>query len=783
MFVRWLLGLLIVAIWPSFASATLCSIGQPDGGVIMARCPGGSDPTIGLLPIAADGYANWSKVGLNAIPLTGSISGTTLTVTASYSGALGVGQTISGLGVTLGTQITAAHNDPSSNSLTGTGGTGTYTINPSPPGGTVTSEAMTANGIPNRCATNNASCIYGGAAISPSGGDDTSTITTALANCVPGQVVLLGAGVIKISYPGITALNPGCTLRGAGPGQQLSTGLNVVQGGGGTTSSVATACTNAGGTISIAYGNGVFCIDSTATQIVKTDRATSQDYLIQARANNYGAGNSYNLASDAVQGANSVTLTSVPSDVNVGDVVDVDEDTDNDSLVWWDPLQCPVSNACRTWFPFDNRPSRSLTQLLQVTAVNGATITFNEPLTYPYHISATCSSCAAQLTTGNQPYLFGVGFENIFVFGGNGGDGNGNISMVHCAYCWIKNVEAVWGAVNVGLNSTLHNVIRDSYIHETPFTDNNASSYLITVDSGSSENLIENNILWSADKVDVMRASGGGNVFAYNYADDAFSYAYPDSPESGINAGHMTTPHLELLEGNYSHQFNGDSFWGNSIYLTVFRNWLSQHRAAHIPLNTYSISDGLCSNMGVTARAYGDYWGQNRSAVELQTRSDYFNVIGNILGANTNTLLPFSACTSAQDAFLQQIITTLDWSNQSQATNNEVATWKIGVMQYGTSFVPTTINTQTRTSNWEWCCSNPATTGAEHCYDYGAGSEHTCGATNHAETHLPSSFYLTSKPAFFGSQVWPWLDPTTGTTYTLPAMYCFQHGSMPSCLE
>ena len=48
---------------------------------------------------------------------------------------------------------------------------------------------------------------------------------------------------------------------------------------------------------------------------------------------------------------------------------------------------------------------------------------------------------------------------------------------------------------------------------------------------------------------------------------------------------------------------------------------------------------------------------------------------------------------------------------------------------------------------------------------------------------IPNSFYLTSKPAFFGKKQWPWVDPTTGAIYTLPAMYCFQHNKMPTCLE
>ena len=135
---------------------------------------------------------------MNAIPLTGSISGTTLTVTATPSGALGPGQTINGSGIASGTQITAFG--------TGTGGTGTYMVNNSQ---TVASEAMTASGIPNRTK------IY--KTLSPNGSDDTSAINTALANCPPGQVVLLTTGVFRISGNGLALSNPSCTLRALVP--------------------------------------------------------------------------------------------------------------------------------------------------------------------------------------------------------------------------------------------------------------------------------------------------------------------------------------------------------------------------------------------------------------------------------------------------------------------------------------------------------------------------------------------------------------------------------------
>lgn len=73
--------------------------------------------------------------GLDDAQVTASISGTTMTVTNVAYGALVVGQTLSGTGVTGGTTITAYG--------TGTGGTGTYTVSSSQ---TVSSTTITLTG-------------------------------------------------------------------------------------------------------------------------------------------------------------------------------------------------------------------------------------------------------------------------------------------------------------------------------------------------------------------------------------------------------------------------------------------------------------------------------------------------------------------------------------------------------------------------------------------------------------------------------------------------------------
>jgi hypothetical protein len=246
----------------------------------------------------------------------------------------------------------------------------------------------------------------------------------------------------------------------------------------------------------------------------------------------------------------------------------------------------------------------------------------------------------------------------------------------------------------------------------------------------------------------------------------------------------LTTPHLELIEGDYSQNYKGDSYWGNSIYMTVFRSWLSGIRASSpgspspisgkAPLGNYVYYDGSHCHY-----PYGDWSG--RIAVDVQGYTFYGAYVGNVLGFNGQTLLtdPYlseSCFAGKQLNFMTTVTTATDNTNQNN--NNSVVMWRFGL--YGAAgriggswqFDPTTITTQTIAANWDWVSK------AEHCYAYGTVTDKGCSGVT-----VPNSFYLTSKPAFFGAQPWPWVDPTTGITYTLPAKYCFEHNMMPTCLQ
>lgn len=99
-----------------------------------------TDETVGVIntpyPLVFDitDLSNGVSVPITTGVVTASIATTTMTVTAVTSGVLSIGQTITGTGVTAGTRIIAF--------VSGTGGTGTYTVDKSQ---TVASTTITAS--------------------------------------------------------------------------------------------------------------------------------------------------------------------------------------------------------------------------------------------------------------------------------------------------------------------------------------------------------------------------------------------------------------------------------------------------------------------------------------------------------------------------------------------------------------------------------------------------------------------------------------------------------------
>ncbi len=418
---------------------------------------------------------------------------------------------------------------------------------------------------------------------------------------------------------------------------------------------------------------------------------------------------SRNLASDAVKGSQTAVLTSNPG-LTAGEIVVVDQVT-NPAITEWS-TKSPPGDVSRTWF---TRPDRPVGQVMEVQSVSGNTITF----TTPFHIDFQ-TAYTAQLSRFSNvdngavvPSVKFAGVEDLYVYGGSGGQGN--IQMENAAYSWIKNVESDFqNGESVGINASFRCIVRDSYIHSTQTPSPGGGGYGFSFSWYSADNLLENNISWNMNKVMVMRASGGGNVIGYNYMEDGWIDYSTGWVETGINASHMTCPHYELFEGNQSFNFDGDNTWGNAVYITVFRNHFTGKRRSIAPL---VLTDA-----------------QNPRAIGLMEGHKWYSFVGNVLGTASQPLTGY-----VLDALFP-------WGD------NPIGMWRLGYNpeNWAAPPAPTVTGTVIREGN----------------FDYATSQVHWVAGPQ----TLPASLYLSGKPAFFGNNPWPWVDPTgTVKVATLPA--------------
>jgi hypothetical protein len=563
------------------------------------------------------------------------------------------------------------------------------------------------SGIPSRttvCATIDAS-TYGNGTLDASNG-----IQTALNECPLGEVVQLSEGTFTINN-NFLLINRGITLRGAGGG------ITILQ-----------------------RTNGAHPLQYTC-QVC--------DPVIIVGPNRWPVPNnstSQNLTVDGDKGAYSVTVAN-GSGFSAGQFVLLDEDNyqtgawtslpnrrgqpttatiwATDRAVWQrhNPSEGVIDDpfpAALTWF---SRSGRPINEIKEVASVDGDTITFTTPL----HISYRTSH-AAQLTRYAQSnaQVQNAGIEDLTVTGG----GDGNIRFECAANSWIKNVEnTVWLGEGVAIENSFRVEVRGSYIHDGAWPEPGGGGYAISFAFGSSEILIEDNIVVQANKVMVSRSSGAGSVVGYNYMDDGHILTAPLWQEVGINASHMVGSHHVLFEGNESFNYDADCTHGNAIYHTVFRNHLSGFRRDYV-------DDPLSGNVRTAGLEYGAWWN---------------SFIGNVMG------------TEGQMS---------GWAYEDPGTRPGPNPWESGRFIWRLGYDP---------AHWEQAADPQVkSTFLRHGnFDYVTNS--VIWDPRSSDSFIPDSLYLKQRPAFFDTgsgYVWPWVDPTGETKlYMLPAKARFEAGT------
>jgi hypothetical protein len=250
-------------------------------------------------------------------------------------------------------------------------------------------------------------------------------------------------------------------------------------------------------------------------------------------------------------------------------------------------------------------------------------------------------------------------------------------------------------------------VVRDSAFHHSASYGFGEDSYGVVLRCGSADNLVENNIVRFMNKPILFNVTGGGNVVAYNYADN--SWSSPASWQELNIDSHCAFPHMELVEGNWAPHVGASTTHGNAGYLTFFRNHASSRFASP-------------AVVGSTATQTG-----NVAALQFDGGTLGMNVLGNVLGA-----AGWSTVYDAHDTGRRSVYQT-------------------GVHGAGASDVAFT--SLLRHGNWD-----AVTNGV--VWDPGDASR-----------TLPASLYLGARPGWWPAGTpWPWAGPDlTPMVGTLPA--------------
>jgi len=580
-----------------------------------------------------------------------------------------------------------------------------------------------------------------------------ATINNALAVCGANQYVLLGPGTFNLSTGIALPFNTAghLVLRGSGSN---STFLNFTGTGG--------AGCNAGQA-------ALICMQSS-----------------DGTAPGNGGNTVVNWTAGYAQGATQITLSSVVGIVVgktllalnqcdtgfSGSACTTGSATDNGgyfvcSVLWNGSTGCSVSGPDGTTW----RSNAWQQEIVQVTAINqggcGATcVTISDPLQHPNWASGQ-SPQAVLIQPVPQD-----GVENLSIDGTATGSNVGAAITIFNAYqCWVSGVRiANIYAYGVYKLDVAHTQVQNNYFFHS---NGHPDAYAVRIAWGSND-LIQNNIFQQWKNSYANDGPGSGEVIAYNFSVDQIV----PSPSNQMWASfwtHSAGDDFGLREGNAGDQAQDDNVHGSHLNSTNYRNFFWGWEE--------------CKNSTTGGSNCGASSAKDETSVGLVQSSNtrYGADIANVLGTpgvTTTYILttPFAGYGSYNlgaggtnspptpyDPLVQS--TALLWGNWDAVTN--------AVRWCGNS----------SDTGWSTTCGSTSEvpTGAPTY----PNSVPTLGDTGAGQGALPASFYLASKPAWFGSTPWPAIGPDvtsgnigqcTGTLNTtnqagLPATNASQCGS------
>jgi hypothetical protein len=454
--------------------------------------------------------------------------------------------------------------------------------------------------------------------------------------------------------------------------------------------------------------------------------------------------NPLNITGGATSGSTSISVSNA-SAVKAGMYLVIAE-TNNSSYV----SNNGSEGACTWCDGWSTNGNLSRGQIVAVTGVSGSTVTIspglygaytNSPIAVPFNMSASYA-----------------GVENLQIYANNTGR-SANFGMSACAYCWIKGVESNYtDGDHVDVYWGYRDEVRDSYFSNAFLHEPGEHDSDIDLAYKTSATLVENNIIERTHASIMMEWGAAGNVIAYNYTSGEFDSGSTNFVIGGVSF-HGAHPQFNLLEGNVLTEIYPDSVWGTSSQTTAFRNWVVGTNRVCSPLSGRGTVNCTGSN--------GHYAFQAARAMQMSYLTTKNNFVGNVVGSTQ-----------------MQSLVTNNGSKLSQATSVEYpATRSYDSVAYGWSFgygESSDDASSSGCSGGSSPCHRAGTSATDLSHGNFSNADGTTSWASGITQSLPSSFYLSGKPAWWGSLPFPATGPDVsggsgpgGHSHGNPAETCY----------
>jgi len=511
--------------------------------------------------------------------------------------------------------------------------------------------------------------------------DDTTAIQDAIDAATTGDVVYFPGSVSSpVTYKITTQLlvfNKSITLRGVGRSGKI-------------------------------WGSEIKLFGTTETNVIKI-------YAFSISASGIDISSGYTKGSTALTFADASTISSI----SAGDIICVSGLNQTD-LVYNDGKDSGGTlPAAQTYLGIASG-TRTMTQLVKVSSKVGATLNLARPLYFT--IQAADSPQVLRYASGSISFS---GVEDLKLSRDEDASGYSDANLVRILFgvnCWVKNCDLTrTTGAGVKLMGSYGCVVRDNYIH-TPLSRGSGHSYGVWLFGPNSDHLVENNALDNMRHSLIPEGGGSGNIFGYNYCiDDQGS----EGDTFGLNGScdtHGACPYCNLWEGNITQKATHDNTWGNAVYNSWYRNWVT------IAGKNIAFTSGL-------------------AGVDFQQHSYYNAFVGGIVGKSGQT-----GARLAEDG----------WVSSNRRS------YRFGFITPG----GTVLND----------ANVSATTTIHRSYDFIGDGFYDLN-NGGLDSTLDDSLYHASKPDFFGALSWPPFDPDSpgdAAETNLPAGYFYANDEFPA---